>query len=35
MNDEELWLMEIEMNANLITEQKRDLYLEYVKDFSK
>lgn len=35
MSDAELWLMEIELDTNLSEQEKRELYLDYVRDFSK
>ena len=35
MSDAELWLTEIELDANLSEQEKRELYLDYVRDFSK
>lgn len=35
MSDAEAWLMEIELNTNLSEQEKRELYLDYVRDFSK
>ena len=35
MSDAEMWLMEIELDTNLSEQEKRELYLDYVRDFSK
>ena len=35
MSDAELWLLDIEMNVGLTDEEKKALYKDYVKDFSK
>lgn len=35
MSDAEAWLMEIELNTNLTEQEKKELYLDYVRDFSK
>ena len=35
MSDAEIWLMEIELDTNLSEQEKRKLYLDYVRDFSK
>lgn len=35
MSDAEMWLMEIELNTNLTEQEKKELYLDYVRDFSK
>lgn len=34
MSDAELWLLDIEMNVGLTDSEKKELYREYVKDFS-
>lgn len=35
MSDAELWLLEVELNTELTPEEKKSLYADYVKEFSK